>query len=75
MSESTMPATVAQQSFAIISGVGGGLAGMYLARSLTGVTDVPVPAVASAAIVSGVATFGAAFIIIREVEKLKEASV
>jgi hypothetical protein len=64
---SSMPVTMAQQTFTIVSGVAGGLAGFYLARELTGVDEVPIPAVVTAAMISGIATFGAVFIITREV--------
>ena len=60
-----MPPTVAQQVFAIGSGVAGGLAGMYMARGLVGRTSVPGSWVIGATIISALFTFGSAALLIK----------
>ena len=64
-----IPPTVAQQIFTIGSGIAGGLAGMYLARQLVGVKNVPKEKVISATFISALFTFGAAVFLARALEK------
>ena len=61
--------TVAQQMFAIGSGVAGGLAGMVMARGLVGRTSVPTSYVVGATIVSAIFTFGAAAVLVKALPK------
>lgn len=56
----TVPSTLAVQAFAIGGGIAGGLAGLYLARELADIHDVPTPALAVATVVSMIALFGSA---------------
>jgi heterodisulfide reductase subunit A-like polyferredoxin len=66
---SRVPPTVAQQVFVIGSGVAGGAAGLFLAKELTDVKDVPVPPVVVATLVSILFTFGAALYLAKNLRK------
>ena len=59
----TFEPTIAQQIFAISSGIAGGIAGLILARRLIGAQAVPRRQVIGAALISAVATAGSIYLI------------
>ena len=62
----TLPPTIAQQTYIVASGIAGGAAGMVLAYYLAGKTQVPTKVVAMASLLSVIFTFVPALIIARE---------
>lgn len=68
--EDTLPSNIAQQIFVLGSGLAGAAAGMILAKSFSGVSEIPRSTVIGTTIVSIVFTLGAGLYLAKKAEEV-----